>query len=653
MRVRGAVRFALATYVLTWTGVVVATALLSVPGWLGRWSLSGVGAGLLVTSAIVWRRTGSHRPPSLRTLPTRRDDPVVLALAVALVPAFVYLAALALLTTPNDWDGLTYHETRALLWDQQDRVGYVPAGNEERLNVNPPVSEIGLYLAMIVPRTERFAALPQFVALLACVAAIVVIGRRIGLSRAAAAYGALVFATLPVVALQGASIHNDLVVASFLLACVAFLLGNTSADRFLGAVALALAVGTKFSAVLALPAIAFVVLAGVPRARWKRTALAGGCGIVAGSPWYVLNLLETGSLDGGLAESTEQRVGHSFEALVGNLRALGFDVVDISGMLGADILIATGVGVGLVVAGAFARRSSGDTGAQRVLLYGGGVTLAAPFVLALIEEPARGIWEHLWDGVGRPDIAFAHPDAWSVQRVPDTSLSWYGAAGTIVIVAGIGLAAAGVRAGRLRFVGLVLALAPVVLITTVGVTIAYDPWRGRLLMVGVALACVAWGATVRVRWLSVGVAALCITSLALSLVHSFTKPLGLKLLTPPLERSVWGRDRIDTLTLLRGYDGTPELLRAVEREVPPDASLAVAAPGDSFLAPLAGPRLSRRLSLVRNGDRPPSGSSWLVVHDDASALGCPDAWNVAYRSDRPWRILRRTAPDDCVVARPL
>ena len=128
-------------------------------------------------------------------------------------------------------------------------------------------------------------------------------------------------------------------------------------------------------------------------------------------------------------------------------------------------------------------------------------------------------------------------------------------------------------------------------------TIVYDPWRGRLAMFAVGLACAVWGWTIRVRWLSVGVVGLCITTAVLSLVHSYTKPSGLGLLEPSISRSVWHRDRIDTLTVIRDYDGTPALLRAVEDDVPPDAVLAVAAPIDTFLAPLAGPRLSRTLRL--------------------------------------------------------
>ena len=162
------------------------------------------------------------------------------------------------------------------------------------------------------------------------------------------------------------------------------------------------------------------------------------------------------------------------------------------------------------------------------------------------------------------------------------------------------------------------------------------------------LACAAWGWTIRVRWLSVGVAALCTTTLVLSLVHSFTKPSGLGLLEPAISRSIWHRDRIDALTVIRNFDGTPNLLRAVEAQVPPTAEIAVATPRDAFLAPFAGPHLSRILRLVADGGRVPPSASWLVTQDPVGAQGCSDAWTTVYRDgEDDWRLLRRVSTDGC------
>ena len=637
----------LAAYLLAWTGLVVAAVLVSLPGWLDRWSLAAA-VGLLTTGvlALRLRRSPARSRATTESVREALADPVVAVLAVGVAVAGVYLGLLAFLTTPNDWDGLTYHETRALLWDQQEHIGYVPSGNDPRLDGNPPVSEIGLYLTMLLPRSERFAALPQYVALWAALLAVVLAARRIGLTRPAAAYAGLVFTTLPVVLLHGAAVLNDLLVASFLLAALVFLGGRTRAELALGALAIGLALSTKLSAVLALPLLLMAVLAAAPAGRRAAAAVASGAGVLLGSPWYVLNAFETGSLDGDLGSATGQRADHSFGAIVGSLRALTFDVVDTSGFWGAELSVAAVVGALVAVPGVFLLARGSRRGSGLVLV--GTIVAVTPFLLRGLERPARSLWEHAWLAVGREDIARDHSDAWKVLGVPDTSLSWYGAAGTVIVFGGVVTAIVGVRRGRLRPAGLVYALAPLVLIATFALTITYDPWRGRLAMVALGLACVAWGWTIRIRWLATATALLCLTTTGLSLVHSFTKPAGFGIFEGSISRSVWHRDRIDTLTVIRGYDGTPAILRAVEEHVPRGAVLAVSAPQDIFLAPLAGSHLTRTLRLVADGRRVPPDATWLVAKESATALACPGAWDAVFEEkENHWRLLRRVAPETC------
>ena len=636
-----------AAYPVAWGALVAAAVALSVPGWLSRGSLVLAIAVLAAGSLAVrlWRGPG----PAVTAGPAWKEtvaDPIVRSLAIAVTVAGIYLAAVAFWTTPNDWDGLTYHETRALLWDQQGRIGYVPSGNDPRLDGNPPVSEIGLYLTMLLPRSERFAALPQFVALWASLLAVVLLARRLGLSRQAAAYGGLVFATLPVVLLHGAAVLNDLVVASFLLVAVVFFAGRSRPELAIGSVALGLALATKLNAALALPVVVAALLALVPRERRGASVLACGAGVLLGAPWYVLNVVETGSLDGGLGDTTGQTADHSVRGVLGTLRALTFDIVDTSGFWRSELYLAVAVGAVMVVLGVLLVRRG--TVGGRTLAYGALVVALVPLLLRAIEGPARYAWKHLWFKIGQEGIALDHGDAWKVLGLPDTSLSWYGAAGAVVILGGVVAAVVGARRRQLRRGAVVLAVAPLLLIVTFAFTIVYDPWRGRLVMFAVGLACAAWGWTIRVRWLSAGVAALSVTTVALSLVHSYTKPSGFGLLEPSISRSVWHRDRIDTLTVIRNYDGTPSLLRKVEDDVPADAVLAVATPIDTFLAPLAGPRLSRTLRLVRDGDPVPPGATWLVSKGPSVAVGCPTAWSAVYTDDENhWRLLRRTAPDAC------
>ena len=360
----------------------------------------------------------------------------------------------------------------------------------------------------------------------------------------------------------------------------------------LGSVALGLALGTKFTAVLALPVVVAIVAMTTERGHRRRPLLACAAGLLLGAPWYVLNLAETGSFDGGLRDATRQAAELSPASVLGTLRALSFDVVDVSGIWQSELLVPVAVGGVLAAAWLFLEVRS-PRSAPRTLLAAGVLVAATPLVLRGLEWPAREAWQQTWSTLGREDIAFAHGDAWKVLSLPDTSLSWYGAAGAIVVVAG-GIAAV-IRAhrGDERPATLLFALAPVLLVAIFAFAITYDPWRGRLLIFGVGLACAAWGWTLRARWLAVGMAALCITTVGLSLVHAYTKPFWSGALEPPILASIWHRDRIDELTVVRDYDGTPALLRAVEKSAARRCRLAVATPMDAYLAPLAGPHLSR------------------------------------------------------------
>ena len=102
-----------------------------------------------------------------------------------------------------------------------------------RVSTRPPVSEIGLYLAIVVP-LGRFGAVSRCLALWASLVAVVVLARRLGLSRPAAAYAGLIFTTLPVVILHGAAILNDLLVGSLLLVAAVFLTSRVMSELAVG-----------------------------------------------------------------------------------------------------------------------------------------------------------------------------------------------------------------------------------------------------------------------------------------------------------------------------------------------------------------------------------------------------------------------------------
>ena len=156
------------------------------------------------------------------------------------------------------------------MWRQEGAAGYIEDAYDGRLNANPPNARLVPTFVLELARDERVASVVQFFAALACAVAVFALARRLGLAHREAAFGALLFLTLPVVLLQASTALNDLVVAAPILAASVFLLHDTRRMLALASLATALAVGTKVTAVVALPVLCGVALAARPRAARRR-----------------------------------------------------------------------------------------------------------------------------------------------------------------------------------------------------------------------------------------------------------------------------------------------------------------------------------------------------------------------------------------------
>ena len=418
-----------------------------------------------------------------------------------------------------------------------------------------------------------------------------------------------------------------------------------------GSVALGLALSTKFNAALALPVVVAAVLALVPAGRRARALVACGAGVLLGAPWYVLNLVETGSLDGGLGRHhRSERRPLRPRASLGTLRALAFDIVDTSGLWRSELYVAIGVGAAMVAARRCSSRARRDGGSR--------ARLRRPRRRARPAGPPRGqapaqlrSGQHFWFKLGQKGISLDHGDAWKVLSLP----------GHVAVLVRRGRGRRDPRrrgcrdrrrqARALRRGAVLLALAPLLVIVTFAFTIVYDPWRGRLADVRsrARLRCVGLDdprpLALRRRRRTVRHDG---RPLARPLVH---EAVGLGLLEPSSSRSVWHRDRIDTLTVIRDYDGTPSLLRTVEDRRAGATPCSRSRPRST---PSSRP-LPDRASRGRCGSsRTAAHSTGRDVARDPKAdraSGCPTAWSTVY-TDRlnGWRLLRRIAPDACGVA---
>ena len=638
MRLRSPVEFVLAAYLVAWGWLVAASLLLSPAHVLTRWSLLAALAAGLAIALGVWILSGRPSPPPFRpALAEARDavrHPAVLVLAVAVALGTAYIAALAFLTPANDWDALTYHLARAAFWKQEHGVVLIEDAADSRLNVNPPNAEIGQLATMLLASSDRYASLPQLLSYAALALCVTGLARRIGLAPAEAIFAGLAFATLPVVALQATGALNDLVVASFLAPAVLFALGPGLVSLALVALAVALAIGVKFSGLLALPALAVVVAVATPVRRWPALALAGATGLAAGSVWYVVNAVETGELDGGIADETDQRAEAGAAGAVTRGLRLALSFVDMPGA-GWPAWIAFLVAAGVVAAFALALRGSWN----RALA----VLASASIVGAVAATPL--VWDLGVRAVYRAGLLLDQRDlvvslSWELNTLAEPTRAWYGPLAPILLVAATILALVAWRRGHLPRAALGLVAAPWLLIATLALLLTWDPWRGRLLVFGVALAAATWGLLLRVPILANAAAGIATVALFLTLANYEGKWSGLF-----FEPSIWGNPRWEAQTRL---SGPRHVHRFVEENVPADARVGVALTGNDHLHPYFGPALSRHVSLVTGpAASPPADAEWLVLAPGTEVRRCPGAWRKDH-AEGGWAVERRLAPDACL-----
>jgi hypothetical protein len=564
-------------------------------------------------------------------------DPPVLILACGVALALAYSAALALATPANNYDSLWYHLARPAFWKQEHAVEYIAGASDARLNVFPPGSEIGSAWPMVLEGSERFASLFQVVALLATIVAAFGISRRLGLTRRQAAFGSLLFASLPVVALQAATPLNDVALCSFLVTAVYFVVSRAPNALALGALALALAVATKASALVAVPLVAVAAAVVRPPKDWLRIAGLGVAALLIGGFWYAVNLVEKGELIPAFGERDEppERSGRAAH-LLGHLTRIMVDVVDPAGAVGRDRFLYVVVAAALALAGVVlaARRRS-----ARAALA---LAVAAALALLPLAMPSLNDWllrahQRLWVELDEPDIAFLALEG--DPRVPSPFFSWYGPVGLLVFLAAIPVVGLAVRRGVLRRNTIAFLVAPAWFLVVIVLTLGYHVGDGRYLMPAVALSAATGGLLVDVRPLAWSAAATGMATLLLAFVHYGEKPAGIALLGGQSGQSVWTASRAAIL----GAAHVPGPFRAIEEYAEPGDRIVLRLRQDDVSYPYFGAALDRHITFVSGEqDAKLANADWLVVAPGLAAATCEGAWTELPSGEAGWRVLRRS-----------
>jgi hypothetical protein len=634
LRIQRPAEAVLAIYIVASAEVVGLFLFLSAFDAVTRRALIAGLVALLAAAFGAWVLAGSGHLPSLPRRPFADlvERGPLLALATAVGLGLAYLIALIAATPPNGWDPANYHLARAGFWLQSGDVGYIANAYDQRLNFNPPNGEIGFAFVLGITHEENLVGFVQFFAALASAIGVFALARRIGLRRGEAAFGALAFLSLPLIALQSSGAKNDLIVASYLVGAAVFLLGDSRRSIALGSVATALAIGTKFTAAYGLAILFALVLVAPPPGRRTLRLVGLAVGGVVGSYWYVVNAHETGHFLGD--QSNVPGLTAPLHPAENLLTAVGtlVDTVDLSGARGADILLyplaAVALTIGLAVFSRNDRRKVGS-----LLLTAAFV--ASPLLLLVVSKHlGRPGLLRLDDALGRPKAYLAAADATATSpTTASDTVSWYGPIGLLLpIVTGI----AGVRLARrgsIERLAVGAALAPVAWFALVALTLTYNPWLGRFFVFPIALSAALWGLALRSSSTAWAGAALAGVTLALSLVHYVEKPSGLRLLDRSAPTaSVWTMERWQIQSQHDPAIGP--VFRFVDHDVPRRSAIALALGANDFGYPVFGPHLERRVELV------PFGSSarevetdWLVASRERTPEIDVSCWRAALRSD--------------------
>jgi len=497
LRLRSPIEYLLASYLLAWLWLVALTFALSPARWLTRGTLlAGIAVGLGIV-LVAWIRLGRPRAPGLGPALVRCRDslraPAVAILVACLAVAAVYIVALAFFTPSNDQDALEYHLARAALWKQQHGLGHVDGADDARLNLFPPNAEIGQLATMLLAGRDRYATLPQLLAYVALVLSVAGLARRVSFGVKEAAFSAAAFATLPIVVVQAPSAMNDLVVGSFLTAAAYFGLATRRATTIALAVGVALAVGTKLTAFVALPTLALVFAMGHPRRRWPLLLVAIAAGCLVGSVWFAVNLVETGGLGTDVPNQPNQSADLEPSVLAVTSLRLALSVLDMSGAPGPYALVFIAAAIGLAIAGLVQlRRSRG----------GGALLLAAALTAAVVAIPV------VWDVVVRVVFKLAlfagghsltDRFGWRLNTKAEPLVGGYGPLALVLLAAATIAVVTLWRRRRLPVLAVALAAAPLTVLVTLAAAVSWDPTRPRFLVFGVALSAATWGVALRAR----------------------------------------------------------------------------------------------------------------------------------------------------------
>jgi Glycosyltransferase family 87 len=591
LRLPSTLEFLVGWWLVVCAEVVASSELLSLAHAIRPLGYALVEGVALALALGIWLRLGGPVPP----LPHRSDLRLGLlsaVLAVAVLAAFGYELFVVAATPPNNWDSMHYHLARVAAWRARGSLGYIPTHTGIE-NAYPQNAELLVLWTVVFLGRDLLAALSQLLAGLATAASVYVIARRLHQGQRAAAFAALLFPTLTIVALESMTTQNDLVEASFVAGAVALGLGEGRATAALAGIALGLAAGTKLTFLYAVAPLAAIGLLVLPRRRLAAVAAAAVAGfLLLGAYGYVQNLVETGRPQGRATQVESMPPVVTLRGTVSSVLRTTYRLIDLSGFHVP------------------ARVTEHVSGAAKRVFDGLGIPPNPP------ESTTRGTFEFSYD----------------VNGAASEDSSAFGPLGFLLLVPlSLGVLVAWALRRTDRVLG-AFALALPLYIVSLALGTRWNLYVDRFLVTPGALTLpLAPVVLRRSGLLRAAVALVAVATVAVALAYDVSKPTGLGGTTP-----VWTMSR-PAAQSIRWPELRP-VLEAVATRVPAKARLGVDLAPLDWEYPLWGPRLERRL--VWLPEQPAAGLDWVVLGTDVSSR--PSGSWCAQRFPRThWTLLHR------------
>src|SRR4029077_1671868 len=104
--------------------------------------------------------------------------------------------------SPNNWDSLASHLSRAPAWHQYGGIHWIANAPTGRLNEFQPLAEQEILFVFVATGSTALFALPQYVGQLAILLAVYGTARRLGYTAQSAARSSALLAMLSLIALE-------------------------------------------------------------------------------------------------------------------------------------------------------------------------------------------------------------------------------------------------------------------------------------------------------------------------------------------------------------------------------------------------------------------------------------------------------------------